>query len=169
VNIATLCKRPVVSIDATATLRQAATLMREQHVGALVVTVSRAERPEAVGIVTDRDLVLEVLSRELSPADVAVGALASRNLAAVRGSASVAEAVAVMAERGVRRLLVTDDENRLVGFVSADDLLEALAQDIGGLAQALRVGVAREAAQRQAIPPPAARAVFLPHGTPGMH
>jgi CBS domain-containing protein len=74
-----------------------------------------------------------------------------------------------MAERGVRRLLVTDDENRLVGFVSADDLLEALAQEIGGLAHALRVGVAREAAERQGVPPPPARAVFLPHGTPGMH
>jgi len=59
--IATLCKRPIISIDASATLSQAAMLMREQHVGALVVTIARAERPEAIGIVTDRDLVLELL------------------------------------------------------------------------------------------------------------
>lgn len=168
-NVATLCKRPVVSIDAGASLRQAATLMREQHVGALVVTASRDQQPVAVGIVTDRDLALEVLARDLSPTDVMIAALASRNLAAVRGSAGVAEAIAVMAERGVRRLLVTDDDGRLIGFVSADDLLETLARDLGGLAQALRVGVARETSERPPVSPPAARAVFLPHGTPGMH
>jgi CBS domain-containing protein len=167
-NIATLCKRPIVSIDAAASLRQAAALMREQHVGALVVTANGSE-PVAVGIVTDRDLALEVLSRDLAPGDVAIGAIASRQLAAVRGGAGITEAVGIMAERGVRRLLVTDDEGRLTGFVSADDILEALAGDIGGLAHALRAGMARESAERPAISPPAPRAVFLPHGTPGMH
>lgn len=168
-NIAKLCKRPIVSIDASATLRQAATLMREQHVGALVVTAAGGEHPVAVGVVTDRDLALEVLSRDLAPSEVSIAALASRKLAAVRGSAGVTEAIGVMAEHGVRRLLVTDDEGRLTGFVSADDILESLANDFRGLAHALRVGIARESVERQAVPAPHPRAVFLPHGTPGMH
>jgi CBS domain-containing protein len=166
-NIAKLCKRSIVSIDASASLRQAATLMREQHVGALVVTAG-PEYPVGVGV-TDRDLALEVLSRDLVASDVSVGAVASRKLAAVRGSAGITEAVGVMAEHGVRRLLVTDDEGRLTGFVSTDDVLEALASDFNGLAHALRAGIAREAAERSSVPPPHPRAVFLPHGTPGMH
>jgi CBS domain-containing protein len=168
-NIDTLCKRPIVSIDAAATLREAAMLMREQHVGALVVTSSEGERPTAVGVVTDRDLAIEVLARQLDPGDVRIVAVASRKLAAVRGSAGITEAVAIMAEAGVRRLLVTDDDGRLKGFVSADDLIEAMASDFAGLAHALRAGIARETAQRSSIEPPRPRPVFLPHGTPGMH
>ncbi|WP_374562240.1 CBS domain-containing protein [Ideonella sp.] len=167
-NIDQICKRPIVSIDATATLRQAATLMREQHVGALVVRATGGERPVAVGIVTDRDLAIEVLARDLAPADVSVASIASRKLLAVRGSAGVTEAIAVMADHGVRRLLVTDDEGQLTGFVSADDILEALANDLHGLAVALRVGMAREGVERPAVPVPHPRPVFLPHGTPGM-
>lgn len=167
-NIAKLCKRPIVSIDASATLRQAATLMREQHVGALVVTADQAERPVAVGIVTDRDLALDVLSRGLVPSEISISALASRTLVSVHGSAGIDEAVAVMSEHGVRRLLVTDDEGRLTGFVSMDDILASMASDLDGLARALRSGIARESVERPPVAPPHPRRVFLPHGTPGM-
>lgn len=167
-NINKLCMRPIVSIDASATLRQAATLMREQHVGALVVRATGGEHPVAVGIVTDRDLAIEVLARDLVPSDVSVASIASRKLVAVRGSAGVTEAVGVMAEHGVRRLLVTDDEGQLTGIVSVDDILESLASDLHGLAASLRVGMARESIERQAVPVPHPRPVFLPQGTPGM-
>ncbi len=169
-NIASLCKRPIVSIEAHAKLRDAARLMREQHVGALVVTVAQeAGREVALGIVTDRDLAIEVLSRDLAPGEVNVGALAKRELVSVPGSQGVSEAVAVMREAGVRRLLVTDDAGRLTGFISFDDLLDALATDVAGLAGAVRAGVAREVAQPEALAPPAPRPVFLPYGTPGLH
>jgi hypothetical protein len=63
--------------------------MRTQHVGALVVTAPSGERPVAVGILTDRDLALEVLSRDLPSGEVAVSAVASRQLVAVPASASM--------------------------------------------------------------------------------
>ena len=167
-NIAQICTRPIVSIDVGATLRQAVTLMREEHVGALVVTTARDEHSVAVGVITDRDLALEVLSRDLAPSEVSIGSLASRVLAAVPGSAGVTEAVRVMAEHGVRRLLVTGGDGQLIGFVSADDILERLANDVAGLAHALRVGIARENLDRPPVSPANPRPVFLPHGTPGM-
>ena len=74
----------------------------------------------------------------------------------------------MMQEAGVRRLLVTGNEGQLTGFVSADDLLEALAEQLGVLANALRTGIAREGVERALIPPARPRPVFLPHGTPGM-
>ena len=167
-SIASICQRKVITIDAGAPLRDAAALMRAQHVGALVVTVEAAGHEQAVGVITDRDLAIEILARDLEPADVKVGQLASRHLASVPDTAGIAEAVAMMREAGVRRLLVTEQEGRLAGFVSADDLLEALAGQLGGLAAALRNGIAREGAERPSIPPPRPRPVFLPHGTPGM-
>lgn len=167
-NIDKICKREIVSIDATAPLKDAATLMRSRHVGALVVTVTQGEREQAVGIITDRDLAIEALSRGLDAGEVRVGQVASRHLASVPGTAGIAEAVSVMRQAGVRRLLVTEGEGQLAGFVSSDDLLDALAADLGGLAQALRSGIAREGVERAAIPAPRPRPVFLPHGTPGM-
>jgi predicted transcriptional regulator len=141
--------------------------MRTRHVGALVVTASEGERPNVVGIVTDRDLAIEILARNLAGADVKVGHLSSRHLAAVRGSASIAEAVTVMQQAGVRRLLVTEDDGQVAGLVSSDDLLDAIAGELSGLASALRAGIARESAERKAISPPTPRPVFLPQGTPG--
>ena len=167
-SIAAICQPEVITIDAGASLRDAANLMREHHVGALVVTVEAAGHERAVGVITDRDLAIEILARDLNPTDVKVGQLASRHLASVPGTAGIAEAVAVMREAGVRRLLVTGHEGQLTGFVSADDLLEALAGQLGVLANALRTGIAREGVERALIPPARPRPVFLPHGTPGM-
>ena len=167
-SIANICRPEIVTIDAAASLREAAVMMRTRHVGALVVTVVNGEHEQAVGVVTDRDLAIEILARDLHPGDVQVGHLASRRLASVPVTAGIAEAVAVMQKAGVRRLLVTEEQGQLCGFVSADDLLEAVAGELSGLAQALRIGIAREGAERASIVPPRPRAVFLPHGTPGM-
>ena len=67
----------------------------------------------------------------------------------------------------MRRLLVIDDEGRVIGFLSSDDLLDAVATELSGLASALRSGIARESAERGPLPP--SDAVFLPLGMPGMH
>lgn len=167
-NIDQICKREIVTIAAGESLRNAATLMRSRHVGALVVTTTHGERDQAVGVITDRDLTIEILSRDLDPGEVKVAQLASRRLVAVAGSAGIAEAVAAMREAGVRRLLVTGPDGQIAGFVSSDDLLDALAAELSGLADALRSGIARESTERGPIAPPRPRPVFLPHGTPGM-
>lgn len=166
-DIASICRQDIITIDENASLQDAASLMRSQHVGALVVTADDAERPRVVGMVTDRDLAIEVLARNLAGADVRIGQLANRNLAAVPGSAGVAEAVSAMQRAGVRRLLVTEDDGQLAGLVSTDDLLDALAGELSGLAGALHAGIARESAERKAISPPTPRPVFLPQGIPG--
>lgn len=117
--------------------------------------------------INDRDLAIEILTRgELDLADVKVGQAASRHLASVPGSAGIAEAVAVMRQAGVRRLLVTGREGELAGFVSVDDLLQSLADQLAGLAEALRGGILRETAERPSIPPPPPLPVFLRYRTP---
>jgi len=167
-TIAAICRPEVITIDASASLRDAASLMRAHHIGALVVTVDATVVEQAAGVITDRDLAIEILARDLNPTDVKVGQLASRHLASVPSTAGIAETVAVMQATGVRRLLVTGNERQLTGLVSADDLLGALAVQLGVLANALRKGIAREGVERPSIPLGRPRPVFLPHGAPGM-
>jgi len=156
-NIGSICQRRLVTIERTNSLAQAATLMRERHVGALVVTTSTAEGPRVDGVVTDRDLVVGALAEGLDAASVTVGSLASERLVSVNELDDLGDAVAAMQASGVRRLLVTDDEAQLIGIVSLDDLLAAYATEIDGLAKVIRSGIDREVAETDVAPeePPA--------------
>jgi CBS domain-containing protein len=165
-DIASICQRRVITIEADASLKEAATCMRENHVGALVV-IDAVEAGRVAGVVTDRDLAIEVLAGEVDAARIQIGQLVNGSLLSVAGSASIQDAVAAMEEGGVRRLLVTDDEGRVIGFLSVDDLLDAVASELSGLANALRSGIARESAERGPLPP--SEPAFLPLGMPGMH
>ncbi len=166
-NIASICQRRVITIEAGASLREAAASMRENHVGSLVV-IDAVEPSRVAGVVTDRDLAIEVLAGDVDAASMRIGQLVNGSLIAVPGSGTIQDAVTVMEEAGVRRLLVTDEEGRVIGFLSSDDLLDAVAAELGGLARALRSGIARESAERPPFPEPE-HAVFLPQCMPGMH
>ena len=162
-NIADICTREIVMIDTGASLKEAATLMREQHVGTLLVVDNADGGAQAVGIVTDRDLVIEAMARGLDAVQTTVGRLSEGKLAVVRSSASVDEAITAMKERGVRRLLVANERGELFGLVSLDDLLDALAHEMSELAHAVRGGLEREAAERAPLPAAAEpRAVRIP-------
>lgn len=152
-NIGKLCKRRIVTIDRAGTLVQAAALMREHHVGALVVTMQTPEGAHVAGVVTDRDLVIDGLARGLAGGGVPVGELASERLVSVSEDDDLSSAIAAMREGGVRRLLVTDAELTLTGIVSLDDLMGACAGDLDGLAAVIGGGIEREVAETAAAPP----------------
>jgi CBS domain-containing protein len=151
-NIGDICTRELVTAAADATLQQAAALMREHHVGTLVVTSDGAGGMQALGIVTDRDIVVEAVARGLDPARTPVSRLAEGKLAALPASATVDEAITAMKQRGVRRLLVAAPGGALEGLVSLDDLLDAVAHEMSELARVARAGIERETAERGALP-----------------
>jgi CBS domain-containing protein len=158
-SIATLCTRTVVSVDQHLPLADAARLMRDENIGALVLTAEDSPGGTRVaGIVTDRDLAIEALARGLDAATVPVGELTSGRPVAVPDYASVEQAIATMREEGLRRLLVTNEERELVGIVTLDDLIEALAEELADLATALRMGSSR----RKAAPPHRAAGAGMP-------
>jgi CBS domain-containing protein len=161
-KIGSLCKRAIVAVDAGATLRQAATTMLAHHVGALLVTVECDGRRDALGLVTDRDLVIASVARELAPSEVFVGAIATQPLVSISAASSASDAAALMHSSGVRRLLVTDDHGEVAGLLSSDDLLDALLEPLKMLASAFRVNVVREETLRGDAPQPSNRRLFLP-------
>lgn len=152
-NVGDVCSREVVLVERSASIQQAAGLMREHHVGSLLVVGAAPEGGQTVlGIVTDRDIAIEAVARGVDTARTEVARVANGPLAAVPASASFEEAIVAMKERGVRRLLVSSDDGALLGVVAADDLLGALGHEVAGLAHAVHKGLERERAERAALP-----------------
>ena len=145
-NIECMCAHGIITADRSRTLQECAAQMGENHVGSILVTEETPGGAQAVGIVTDRDLVVEAMARGVAPGQASIGQIAARRLVTVLSTASIDEAIETMKAEGVRRLLVATPDRRLVGIVSMDDLLDALAGEIAGIAQAIRGGFAREAA-----------------------
>ncbi|MGZ5650300.1 MAG: CBS domain-containing protein, partial [Usitatibacter sp.] len=108
--------RSVVSTSRVDTIEAAAALMRRHHVGSLLVTEKIGARPEVVGIVTDRDLVLLALAEGLNAHKVAVDKVMTPVVASVPESADVLEALERMRAAGVRRLLVTAEKGEPAGI-----------------------------------------------------
>lgn len=140
-----VCRRDVVAVHRTVVLLDAARTMRERHVGSLVVVDEAAPGERfVVGMLTDRDLVVSVVARDLDARALRVEDVMSTDLATVRETDPVPQILALMWRRGVRRVPVTDGEGRLVGIVAADDLVELIAGEMASLAQALAAGPRRE-------------------------
>lgn len=168
-NLGSLCQRAIVSIDRSATAQQAAALMREHHVGSLVITEAQDGGHRVCGLVTDRDLAIEFLARGGDAASARVSQLSTSKLIGASMNAGIAEAIALMQTHGVHRLLVHDDDGGLIGLVSFDDLLSVCADQLGALAGVLRKGIERETAARQAIAAPSRPPLLRvpPTGTAG--
>ena len=128
------CEKPAATVRGDETVRAAAQRMKQEGLGSLAVVTD--SRP--VGIVTDRDLVLETLCNRLDPGSVRIDEIASRPLVTVEQDAPVREAVRMIRRHAVRRLPVVDDKGQLVGIVAADDLLSLAAAELSGLAVAVR-------------------------------
>jgi CBS domain-containing protein len=148
-NVGSLCTRDIVTVSALASVREAAARMRDEHVGALAVTDPDAPG-RVMGIVTDRDLVIEVLAAGHPVEGQAVGAIAQAQLVGVPANASIHQAVQTMQRSGVRRLLVMGKDNTVVGLVSIDDLVDVVAGELDALAATLRNGVLREGTRERA-------------------
>src|SRR3970040_1921512 len=103
----------VVRAERSTPLTQAAALMRDRHVGALLVTEDRPFDARLLGIVTDRDLVIGAMAEGVAPQECTVGALMTPALATVARSAGLGEALETMRSRGVRRLIVVEHDGSL--------------------------------------------------------
>jgi CBS domain-containing protein len=133
-NVGEICSREVVVMDGGESLREAVRLMRENHVGDVVITENRAGKTLPVGILTDRDILIEVVAKDVPLDSLGVSDVMSSELLTVTESETEAEALAVMRHKGVRRAPVVDAGGALVGIVSIDDVIEVLAEQLGNIA-----------------------------------
>jgi CBS domain-containing protein len=131
------CCREIVAASPTDSVAAAARLMRDYHVGDLVLVEPTDEGDFVpVGIITDRDIVLDLVANDESDLSrVAVGDFQRRELITVQEQEDVFDVIAKMRRGGVRRLPVVDERGVLVGIIAADDLLGVLADGLRDLAR----------------------------------
>lgn len=137
-TIGTICRHDAITISAGASVFEAAKLMRTHHIGALVVIENPAGAPHPVGIVTDRDIVVELVAREVPLESVTVGDIMSGNPVIAREDDSIRETIELMRVKGIRRMPVVDAKNVLVGIITVDDLLELVADELASLGYLVR-------------------------------
>jgi CBS domain-containing protein len=132
-----LCTPDVIACTADYSALHAARLMRQHHVGDIVIVDDADSEQSPIGVVTDRDIVVEVLGKELDPARVTLRQIMRKPAVIANASEDVAQVVERMKAHGVRRIPVVDAASRLAGIVCLDDLLKRLAADAANLAEVI--------------------------------
>jgi CBS domain-containing protein len=141
------CNREVIIVEPTVSVTEAAELMRHHHVGDLVVIEKEGEEAIPIGIITDRDIVIEVMAQKLDPDSLIVKDIMSTDPVSVPVTTSLLDTLELMKQRGVRRVLVVADDGSLQGLLSADDAIELIAEQLNDLTQLVNREVTREQKQ----------------------
>ena len=139
-NIGAICHKDVVTAKPEATAHEALQLMKDRHVGTVVVV----EENRVTGIVTDRDIALRSLAQHRLPDAVSLQEIMTPNPVTVQEDASVHTAIRLLCQYGVRRLPILDPQGRLVGLASLDDLVLLLGKELYELAAAVASELQKE-------------------------
>ena len=145
-RIGDICKRPVVHCTRDTRVTEIAKLMQRHHVGDVVVVDVRSGGLVPVGIVTDRDLVIDVLAQNVVADALTANDLIKGELVTAMQGEVVHDAIWYMRGRGVRRLPVVDERGYLVGILTADDVSRFLATELSDFAQLPSHQIRRETA-----------------------
>jgi CBS domain-containing protein len=146
-DIGKYCNREVIVTEKDATIIEIAQLMRKFHVGDVVIVEPTREGNRPVGIVTDRDLVIEILAQELDPGSVTAVDFMSTNVITVRETDDLLHTLEQMRAHGVRRIPVVNEQGDLEGILTVDDVLELVAEQLSDLATLVRREVIEEKRQ----------------------
>jgi CBS domain-containing protein len=128
-----IMKTNVVTVLPSTPVTEAATIMREENIGSLVVV---GVDKKLLGIITDRDIVVSVVANGKSPLEVVVGDVMTSELITVQEDESIFEILRVLGRNSIRRVPVLR-RGRLVGIVSVDDLIVLVVTELSNLASAL--------------------------------
>ncbi len=137
-------------VSPRATIGEASREMRTRSIGAVVVIL---DDYKPIGLVTDRDIVMRVVADDKSPRDVRVEQVMSSGVVTLTERASIREATELMRDKGVRRIVIIDENARVTGLVSFDDLLLLLGMEIGNLANAVVSELSQEMLAEPVSPP----------------
>ncbi|MBK5207012.1 MAG: CBS domain-containing protein [Polaromonas sp.] len=144
-----ICTRDVTIALRATSLDGAARLMRDNHVGCLVVVDEVGGKRIVVGVLTDRDIVTAVVAPGLDPVTLRVEDVMTTDLVTAREDDSLIGLMRIMRRKGVRRIPVVGGEGELIGVVALDDVLDILSQELSLLVQAIDSEGKRERQMRR--------------------
>ncbi len=122
------CNREVVVIEEENSITEAARIMREHHVGDVVSIKHRYGKQFPTGILTDRDIALEIVAKGTDPESISVGDAMSFELVTVHVDDDLMHVIEVMRDKGIRRVPVVDSDDALVGIMTVDDIIDLLSE-----------------------------------------
>src|SRR6185437_17041360 len=136
--VGNICKTEVITVTADQTVTAAAHLMREKHVGLLVVVDGGEVEPDLkpVGVLTDRDIVTAVVAKDADARALKVGDIMTRHPVLAGESHSLEGTLRFMRDAGVRRVPVVGSRGELTGILSLDDVIAGVASQITDVAGA---------------------------------
>ena len=150
-NVGSVASRIVITAPPGMRVAAVARLMREQHVGTVVVVSEGVTPSKPAGLLTDRDLVMEILAQGVNPELVNVGDIATRPVVTAREDDTLFDAIQSMNRNAVRRLVVVDGDGVLTGLLSMDDVIGVLAEELTGLSKTIDREARSERVQRPAM------------------
>ncbi|KTD68268.1 CBS domain protein [Legionella steelei] len=142
------CNRNVVVINGNESVKNAAELMRSYHVGDLVLIEEHDSQKIPICIVTDRDLVIEVMAAGVKPESLLVRDILTEPFRCVFENDSHFDALEIMHSPKIRRLPVINDDKTLIGIITLDDLIEILTEAMGQIVNVVKLQQKKEARQR---------------------
>lgn len=144
-----LCVLDVACCPPSTTIAEAARLMRQHHTGDLIVTDDSDGTREPVGIVTDRDLVMEAIAKGRDIDRTPVSEVMGKPVVVASGSENMSDAIDRMRTHGIRRLPIVDDGGVVLGIVTLDDVYRVLADRAAALAAIVSKEQTREQRSRR--------------------
>ena len=148
-TVGQVCNRVVVFANRSTPLPDAAKLMRENHIGSLVIVDESGRGRIPVGMLTDRDIAIAVVAQGLDSRTLTAGEVMSGELVTANEQDDMLDTLQRMRRRGVRRMPVLTAAGALAGIVTLDDLLELVAEQLGDVVKAIATEQSREARARK--------------------
>ncbi len=127
-RISDICTRNVISVNAEDSILVAAQKMRKEHVGDVLVV--KDDREQCVGVLTDRDITIEIVANKIDPETLTVRDVMSDEVLTIDEDEDILEAMEMMSLAGIRRLPVMDSDQHLCGIISVDDIIGTLAESL---------------------------------------
>jgi CBS domain-containing protein len=143
-DIGNICTRQPVTVPTSEPLSQVARLMHDRHVGTVIVIKRPLDRMVPAGIITDRDVVRAQVERHADLAMLDAERVMTRDPLVLEERTPLQEGISQMRARGVRRAPVVDASGALVGIVSSDDIVAAIADELADLARLIAAQPGRE-------------------------
>lgn len=149
-SVGEFCNREVVVATPETDIMAIAKLMRQHHVGDIVI-VDNSDPARVIprGILTDRDIILELVAGGVALDQVTARDVMSHELVTAHEQDSLWQTLTRMRSFGIRRMVVVDSAGGLEGILTVDDVVELLADELSTLAKILPHGRAREKERRE--------------------
>ncbi|HSD73506.1 MAG TPA: CBS domain-containing protein [Steroidobacteraceae bacterium] len=147
-TIGTICTRRVITVERDIDITAAAAVMRENHIGYLIVTDARSGGSAPIGVITDRDIVVKVTAKEVDPHTLTVGDVMTPEPLTVGEDDGISETLHRMRRLGVRRVPVVGPRGQVSGVLSIDDVVDHLVSQLSDVAGSIRNEIKLEEALR---------------------